>query len=305
MTVYRTGGLGDTLLCVPMLRALRGVFATTHIEFIGSGSGASILRAAGLVDSVHDLSVDFVRKPAALVDDHPRDPHILLAFTSSQEVIGRLTRWPWGAIRWDPHPPVGVHAAEHLLRALTLLGIWPKWQGPQAVDPLTFAEEPARVASCPRAVTLHPGAGAPWKRPPMRLFHEVFEGLVHSGRQVQVIQGPAESRRELVAAFGRDSVISPQEAMSLASVLRQSAAYAGCDSGVSHLAGILGVYTVAVFGPTHPRTWSPLGPRVHVLRSCSLPPADEIRACHRGDCFDGISADGIIGALTARHEAVS
>jgi ADP-heptose:LPS heptosyltransferase len=36
---------------------------------------------------------------------------------------------------------------------------------------------------------------------------------------------------------------------------------------VSHLAAALGVPTVAVFGPTEPDVWRPLGPRVTVVRS--------------------------------------
>ena len=53
----------------------------------------------------------------------------------------------------------------------------------------------------------------------------------------------------------------------LASLLRRCAAYLGNDSGVTHLAALAGVPTVALFGPSDPARWSPLGPRVTVLRS--------------------------------------
>lgn len=42
-------------------------------------------------------------------------------------------------------------------------------------------------------------------------------------------------------------------------------AYLGNDSGVSHLAGLCGARTVAMFGPTSAAIWQPLGPDVHVL----------------------------------------
>ncbi len=41
----------------------------------------------------------------------------------------------------------------------------------------------------------------------------------------------------------------------------------GNDSGVTHLAAAAGAPTLALFGPTDPATWAPLGPRVEVARS--------------------------------------
>jgi ADP-heptose:LPS heptosyltransferase len=61
----------------------------------------------------------------------------------------------------------------------------------------------------------------------------------------------------------------------VAAILQQARAFLGNDSGLSHLAGLLGVPTLALFGPTDPVHWSPLGPRVRVLRSeplAALPP---------------------------------
>jgi ADP-heptose:LPS heptosyltransferase len=53
-------------------------------------------------------------------------------------------------------------------------------------------------------------------------------------------------------------------------------AYLGNDSGVSHLAGLVGARTVAVFGPTAPDVWRPLGPCVHLARF-ETPPAEVAR----------------------------
>jgi ADP-heptose:LPS heptosyltransferase len=56
----------------------------------------------------------------------------------------------------------------------------------------------------------------------------------------------------------------------VAAILRRARAFLGNDSGISHLAGMLGLPTLALFGPTDPALWAPLGPRVRVLRSESL-----------------------------------
>ncbi len=51
----------------------------------------------------------------------------------------------------------------------------------------------------------------------------------------------------------------------LATVLSRASLYVGNDSGVTHLAAALGVPTIALFGPTDPRSWAPVGPRVAIV----------------------------------------
>ncbi|MGB2822549.1 MAG: glycosyltransferase family 9 protein, partial [Phycisphaerae bacterium] len=51
----------------------------------------------------------------------------------------------------------------------------------------------------------------------------------------------------------------------LAGALAGAACYLGNDSGVSHLAAAVGTRTIALFGPSNPRHFRPIGPRVRVL----------------------------------------
>lgn len=53
----------------------------------------------------------------------------------------------------------------------------------------------------------------------------------------------------------------------LAATLKRARLFVGADTGPSHLAAQLGVPTIALFGPTDPRVWSPAsaGSWVHVL----------------------------------------
>jgi ADP-heptose:LPS heptosyltransferase len=50
-------------------------------------------------------------------------------------------------------------------------------------------------------------------------------------------------------------------------MLARAGLFVGNDSGVSHLAAAAGAPTLALFGPTTPEVWSPLGPRVATLRA--------------------------------------
>jgi heptosyltransferase-3 len=43
--------------------------------------------------------------------------------------------------------------------------------------------------------------------------------------------------------------------------------YLGNDAGITHLAALLGVPTLALFGPSDPVIWSPHGPAVRILHS--------------------------------------
>jgi ADP-heptose:LPS heptosyltransferase len=47
-------------------------------------------------------------------------------------------------------------------------------------------------------------------------------------------------------------------------------AFLGNDSGITHLAAAMGVKTIAVFGPTNPAIYSPIGPDVTVVASSDL-----------------------------------
>ena len=55
----------------------------------------------------------------------------------------------------------------------------------------------------------------------------------------------------------------------LAGLAHLAAGFVGNDSGVSHLAAASGAPGVAIFGPTDPDRWRPLG-RVRIVRSPKL-----------------------------------
>jgi ADP-heptose:LPS heptosyltransferase len=58
----------------------------------------------------------------------------------------------------------------------------------------------------------------------------------------------------------------PATYLDLYSEIARADLFIGNDSGPAHLAGIIGVNTLALFGPSNPTVWQPLGPRVSTLR---------------------------------------
>ena len=67
-----------------------------------------------------------------------------------------------------------------------------------------------------------------------------------------------------VAAGGHDVRLVRTSLAELARIIRTARRYAGMDSGVSHLAGLLGAESTVLFGPTDPAVWRPSGPHVRV-----------------------------------------
>jgi ADP-heptose:LPS heptosyltransferase len=51
----------------------------------------------------------------------------------------------------------------------------------------------------------------------------------------------------------------------LARFLAQCRAFVGNDSGITHLAAYVGCPTIALFGPTDPRMWGPIGRRCRII----------------------------------------
>jgi heptosyltransferase III len=64
----------------------------------------------------------------------------------------------------------------------------------------------------------------------------------------------------------------------LSKYVRRCRAFIGNDSGITHLAAFLGCPTIALFGPTNPRMWGPIGRRTRIIWKTRLEDisADEI-----------------------------
>ncbi|MDY6914254.1 MAG: glycosyltransferase family 9 protein [Planctomycetota bacterium] len=122
-----------------------------------------------------------------------------------------------------------------------------------------------------RCLVIHPGAGAKEKCWPLERFLELARNVA---RAVVFILGPAESDRwsaETIESVRRVFPLLLQPSLTvLAGVLAGAGAYVGNDSGVSHLAGAVGTPTVAMFGPSRPENFAPVGPNVKVLAARSV-----------------------------------
>ena len=118
-------------------------------------------------------------------------------------------------------------------------------------------------------VVIHPGSGGEHKCWYLDNFLSVAEELVSKGIEVIFLLGPAELERFGESAIRRLSdtagCLTELSLTDVLGLLSCADGFVGNDSGITHLAGALGVKTVAVFGPTDPDVYGPMGPAVRVF----------------------------------------
>ncbi len=120
-------------------------------------------------------------------------------------------------------------------------------------------------------VLIHPGSGGRIKCWPLENFVELARRLRDQGDMgVLFVVGEAEIDRWGEDALGPLAESFPLlrcgELIQLAGLLAQARAYAGNDSGPSHLAAALGTPTLALFGATNPVHFAPVGRAVRIVQ---------------------------------------
>lgn len=179
---------------------------------------------------------------------------------------GRVDVYPFRDMR------LGEHAVEYYARCA---GVVPLDVGQDAIVTdgswlATFLTRHDLVAG--EYLVFHPGSGSAAKN--WQGFGALTQQL--RGDRVVVLRGPAERGQPSDGAHGHmtaDGLSLPQ----VAALLRRSHLYVGNDSGVSHLAAVVGARGVVLFGPSDPAAWAPRGGQLRILRAsrrcAACPPA--------------------------------
>ena len=85
-----------------------------------------------------------------------------------------------------------------------------------------------------------------------------------------LLLGPAEASLQNFSSHHKDLITRMEilfcpEKESLLRILGSAALYLGHDSGITHLSGLMGTPTVALFKHTDPVQWGPVGPHVRII----------------------------------------
>lgn len=290
LLVLRGGALGDFIVTLPVLAALRKRWPSAYIELVGYPYLAEIAKVVGLVDhlaSLHNARIArfFALRPH-LPDDqraYIRSFDIVFCFFHDPDETVRGNLETAGARQVIVGSPLvkELHAVDHLLKPLEGLAIYEG--GAMPILNLPAAEcvaGHARLAALLSSPTpnpkprspwiLHPGSGSPKKNWPLGHYIELARRM-RDGRNFAPVFLLGEAEDDAREGLTRNAPDIPRlDGLSVreaAQILAAADGYIGNDSGISHLAAAVGARAIALFGPSRADLWSPRGPRVTVLQA--------------------------------------
>jgi ADP-heptose:LPS heptosyltransferase len=281
--LVRPGGIGDAVLLIPAILAIREQFPEAQIAVLAERRNGSVFKLCPAVDRLlfYDTPADLLRAVRGgfdvVIDTEQR--HRLSA------VVARLTRAPVsiGFATNDRKRlftrQIGYshedYEADSFFNLLAPLGITP----PAALR-LPFLSVPEGVAtraevlleplSSAPFVTIFPGASIAERRWGAEKFRGVAEALVHTGTPVVVVGGKddAAAGEVVVKGAGGLNLAGKTSLVESAAVIAHSSLLISGDSGVLHMAVGLGVPTVSLFGPGIQAKWGPRGEGDLVVNRC-------------------------------------
>jgi heptosyltransferase-2 len=294
--VVRGGALGDFILTLPVLAALRRHFPKHELEILGYERSASLALAASLADRISALESPtlagfFARDgawptPAAA---YFANFEWIISYVYDPDRIFQSNVARCGAARFvaGPHRPdesAGLHATKALLRPLEIFGLSEADPRPRLILP--GPTEPLAE----KRLALHPGSGSVKKNWPEAKWAELLQGLaVASEWHFLLIGGEAEgSRCERLAGLlppQRVRLAQHLPVAELARAMNSCSAYIGHDSGVTHLAAALDLPGLVLWGPSNENVWRPMSERMRLLRHdgglAALPVTMVLEACQK------------------------
>jgi ADP-heptose:LPS heptosyltransferase len=185
-----------------------------------------------------------------------------------QTTVSRCTRAQFIAGPHRPDERAGTHATQVYLKPLERLAIFDSNPVPRINLQRRREDTPPGQ---PPLLALHPGSGSPRKNWAQRFWVEVLRQLAaETPTRFLIVGGEAEEDRlEALANHlpsERVEIARNLPLPQLAGRLAQCTAFAGHDSGISHLAAALEIPTLVLWGHTRQAVWRPQGTHVTILR---------------------------------------
>lgn len=287
--MIRGGAIGDFILTLPAIKALRDAYPNGHIEILGYKHIAALAENRFYAQGVR--SIESAQLSRFFTKDSDLPPELANYFAGFDLIISYLydpdsifedNLWRSGAkkiIRGPAKIDNRSHASRQLVQPIEQLGV-----PISDFRPKLFPSEEDRhgareflsglvapSASRTGIVVFHPGSGSDEKNWPLRNWIELGNHFLrsHSGWLV-IVSGEADEAqtRKLESTWQNlrvrfaNSLLLPQ----LAAMLEQTI-FVGHDSGISHLAAAAGAKSILLFGPTDPAIWAPLNENASVIRA--------------------------------------
>lgn len=283
--IIRPGALGDTLVALPILQHLRTQSSQAHITMIGNHAALPLIQAFQLADEVGSFGdvlwsrlfmSPHSRRQAQFYHRLERIDRAICWLTDTDGLVQQnLQAAGIPAITIAPgHPAVPMPIVSYLAQSIGEAPETISWHPPTAYR--WQDKQPAKQLL--RPIAIHPGSGGQTKCWPITHFATIIIELWRQHIPVCLMAGPADQQRidelrQLLPETDSATLLHLLQDAPLLTVvqeLRHCQSYLGNDTGITHLAAMLGVPTLALFGPSDPTIWKPVGPTVTILKTSSL-----------------------------------
>jgi glycosyl transferase family 9 (putative heptosyltransferase) len=263
------GALGDVLLAIPALRALRAT--ASAVTLAAQRHLAALLSALGEADAGRDfetLRLEALFTGAGEAALPPAERVVCWFGARDTDFTRRLRAQTPGAI---VAPSTGTGLVwEHLLRTAGLFD--GDWRAAACVDAALVAAGRAALVEAGwdgtrRLIVVQAGAGSVRKCWPTDGFVATLGDLLRSRELTLVLhEGPADAAAvdALASRLPGALRLRGPALPALAGVLRLASVYLGNDSGVSHLAATVGAPAVVLFAAAN-LAWRPWALQPEVL----------------------------------------
>jgi heptosyltransferase-2 len=292
--VIRGGAIGDFILTLPALKALRDAWSHSQIEILGYQGIAVLGENRFYATAVRSIEYGPLSRFFAKNSELPEELanyfasfDLIISYLYDPDLIfqNNVRRCGVENLLCGPSQIVetGEHAASQLARPIEDLGVKVSDLTERiflSSDDRDFAREFLQNLPQP-IVAIHPGSGSAEKNWPL----ENWMDLASRSGALQVAESARRrtgNRRSLIVVSGEadKAQTEPLERAwknrdvrfaknlplpHLAAVLERTI-FIGHDSGISHLAAAAGANCILLFGPTDPNVWAPRSKNVRILR---------------------------------------
>ncbi len=310
--------LGDAVMSVPAVRAIKAGRPDAHVSVAVPEKIAAVWKLVNEVDEIIALPRKSILDVAKRLRRHGRfDVAVLLpnSFRSALEVFlggvprragftGHARRFLLNQESFAKSAPGIVHQARRYLELASTIGASFQREFP-AARPINLSRTPLKFALCPGAEY------GPAKRWLPDRFAEVAKTIAAEFPVQWTLFGTAQELA-LGAAVAREigagvvNRIGQTDLEQLIAALRESDLLLTNDTGTMHLAGLLRVPVVAIFGSTEPRKTMLLGAGHRVLRHHVECSPCFLRKCPLDfRCMHAVTSDEVIAVIRQMLKAAA
>ena len=286
--MIRGGAIGDFILTLPAIKALRDAHPAAHLEILGYKHIAAIAEQRFYAQTVRSIEygplASFFSKNADLpaeLRNYFASFDLIVSYLFDPDAVFESNLRRCGVKRFVTGPAkivAGPHATRQLATPIEQLDLRirdfvPKLY-PSDEDRNCAREFLAHLDS--PIIAFHPGSGSAAKNWPVenwgRLGRELLDREDFRGSFL-VVSGEADRLQTdyLESMWKTDRVrFAENRSLPELAAILQKTLFLGHDSGVSHLAAAAGASCILLFGPTDAAVWAPLNQNARVLQAKDL-----------------------------------